>query len=104
MDGVNVHSHMDKDFLKKLDMCRQRSGGPFVISSCFRTPEKNRSVGGSKNSFHLKGRAVDIICTQGKTRAIIVKAALSLGLTVGVMKTAIHIDDRPRQILFHYYK
>lgn len=31
------------------------------ISSGYRSPEKNTSVGGAKGSYHLEGKALDII-------------------------------------------
>ena len=61
-------------------------------------------VGGSRHSMHLTGRAVDIPVKSGTERAKIIRAALSLGLSVGIMENAIHIDDRDDQILFHYYE
>ena len=53
--------------------------------------------------MHLKGRAVDIIVTQADTRAKVIRAALELGLSVGVMRDALHLDNREGQIVFHYY-
>lgn len=103
MDGQDVSKHMNTDFLIKLDTCRHLSGVPFRVTSSYRSPEKNKSVGGSSQSMHLKGRAVDIICTDGPTRYKIVQAAISLGLTVGIMERGIHLDDRETPTLFHYY-
>ena len=103
MDGKPVFGRMNKAFLEKLDTCRHLAGVPFHITSSYRTPEKNRRVGGSPGSMHLKGRAVDVLCTDGIIRAAIVKAALSLGLSVGVMKNGLHLDDRDMQVVFHYY-
>ena len=103
MDGVNVFTKMDETFLALLDQCRHIAGVGFVITSSYRSPEKNKAVGGASNSMHLYGRAVDVVATDGKVRAKIVKAALSLGLSAGVMKNAIHLDNRERQVLFHYY-
>lgn len=103
MDGKPVFNKMNPDFLVKLDTCRELSGVPFRITSSFRTPEKNRRVGGSPGSMHLKGRAVDIECESGEDRAVIIKTALNLGLSVGVMRTGLHLDDREGQIVFDYY-
>lgn len=104
MDGINVSDQMDNDFLIKLDLCRDVSGVAFKITSSYRSPEKNKAVGGSPNSYHLKGRAVDIHCSNGSQRAKIIAAALSVGLSVGIMKNALHLDNRKNQIVFHYYK
>lgn len=103
--GEVVFDKMQPDFLAMLDECRHRAGVPFKITSSYRTPEKNRMVGGSPTSMHLKGRAVDISCTTGRMRARIMHAALGLGLSVGVMERALHLDDRAvsAPIVFDYY-
>jgi uncharacterized protein YcbK (DUF882 family) len=36
-----------------------------TVSSGRRSPERNRAVGGSPGSFHLKGRAVDLVGDRG---------------------------------------
>lgn len=103
-DGDNVFHKMNPEFLKKLDECRHQAGIPMRSpTSSYRSPYKNRLVGGAQNSMHLYGRAVDIPVYNGEERAKIIRAALSLGLSVGVMENAIHLDDREDQILFHYY-
>lgn len=103
MDGKTVFQQMDAGFLSLLDECRHIAGVSFKITSSFRTKAKNKAVGGSPNSMHLFGRAVDIVAADGVTRMKIARAALSLGLTVGVMENAVHLDNRDEQILFHYY-
>lgn len=102
-DGRDVSDRMNADFLIKLDTCRHLCGFPFIVTSSWRSPEKNRRVGGSPGSMHMKGRAVDIRCTDGAQRWQIVKAAVSLGLSVGIMQNAVHLDDREGPIVFHYY-
>jgi hypothetical protein len=94
---------MDDGFLVKLDTCRDLSGVPFLVTSSYRDPEHNRKVGGAPGSMHLKGRAVDIVCSDGATRATIIKHALNLGLSVGIMREGLHLDNRGEQIVFHYY-
>lgn len=104
MDGQIVFDRMNAAFLVKLAECRRLAGIAFAITSSYRSPEKNRAVGGSPSSMHLQGRAVDVVARNGVARWKIVRAALSLGLSVGIMENAVHIDDRAgTPVLFHYY-
>jgi uncharacterized protein YcbK (DUF882 family) len=36
--------------------------GPVIVSSAYRNPMVNKAVGGSRDSWHLKGCAADIVC------------------------------------------
>lgn len=103
MDSVIVYEWMDYPFLLQLDECRALADVPFFITSAFRTASKNKDVGGGKSSMHLLGRAVDIQCTSSTDRFKIIKAATFLGLTVGIMEKAVHLDNRRTPIIFHYY-
>jgi zinc D-Ala-D-Ala carboxypeptidase len=104
MDGQDVSDKMNPAFLDKLDKCRELAGFPFVLTSSFRSPEKNASIGGATYSMHLSGRAVDVRVVSGDQRWRIVRAAIILGLSVGIMENAVHIDDRDGiPVLFHYY-
>jgi hypothetical protein len=103
MDGTPVYSKMNDAFLLKLDECRHLCGISMSISSSYRTRKKNMIVGGSPSSYHLHGRAVDILISSGSERAKIIGVALGLGLSVGIMENALHLDDRPDQVVFHYY-
>lgn len=50
------------------------------ISSARRSPERNRQVGGSPTSFHLRGRAVDLVGTADQIeRATLLARNLRLG-------------------------
>ncbi len=52
------NSNIVLDKLKELEAI---SGCKFTISSHIRSKEHNEAVGGTKNSYHLSGRAIDIV-------------------------------------------
>jgi len=97
-----VFDMMDADLLERLDALREAVNEPLYITSSYRDEDYNNAVGGSSTSMHLKGRAVDLACNNGTLRGKIVKNALNLGLTVGVAKTFVHVDNRDNQIVFTY--
>lgn len=114
MDGQPVFHKMHPLMIYLLVELRKRTGLVMILNSTYRSPEKNKRVGGSSKSRHLGGQAVDFRVTNGEDRAKFIKEALNLGLSVGVMRNAIHIDirafdtpnlkfDESKQILFHYY-
>ena len=103
MGQVNVFDKMDTVFLMQLDKLRDNINQPISITSSYRDKEYNKQIGGVKSSFHLKGRAVDIVCPTSHYRALVMKEALNLGLSVGVMNNALHLDNRDIQVVFHYY-
>lgn len=45
---------------------------PIIITSGYRSPKLNKIVGGSKNSQHMTGQAIDFICPKFGTPADIV--------------------------------
>ena len=100
MGNEVVFSKMNKDFLLKLDELRDKCKIPLKINSSYRSPEYNSSIGGATGSFHVLGRAVDIACNSSVTRGIILKTALSMGLSCGIYKTWVHIDDRKDQLVY----
>jgi hypothetical protein len=109
----NVFDMMDPDFLRKLDLYREAVQRPIKIVSSGRTwthhvwvYKKNwPGVPPPRGSYHLSGRAIDHECTDSIFRAKCILAALQLGLSVGVMKNSLHIDNRPGEpIVYHYYK
>ena len=100
MGGLIVFDKMDGAFLHKLDVLRGLCGFPFILNSTYRSPEYNRSVGGAPNSTHMRGIASDIHCDDPYKRIKLVKHAIELGLTVGVYKTFVHVDNRDGQLMF----
>lgn len=84
---------INPELLKRLDIARGLAGIPFRINSGYRCVKHNSSVGGSKNSSHIRGLAADISCTTDSQRWIIVKALIDAGFTrIGIAKTFIHVD------------
>jgi uncharacterized protein YcbK (DUF882 family) len=64
------------------------------VTSGHRSPEKNKAVGGAKNSYHLYDRARDIAapCLKPVKLAEIAKKYANGVITY---KTHVHIDNRP---------
>lgn len=50
------------DTIQGLERVRRVLGHPVIVSSGYRSPKLNVAVGGSKNSQHCKGEAVDFTC------------------------------------------
>ena len=91
--------NMDEDFLYSLDHARELAGIPFVITSAYRTPEKNKEVGGSENSSHLKGLAVDIRVRSSSERYTILNALICVGFNrIGIGENFIHVDQDPEKV------
>jgi uncharacterized protein YcbK (DUF882 family) len=102
MGGVNVFNLMCPTFLNKLDQLRDLVREPLIITSSYRSEEYNKAIGGSPKSQHLIGNAVDLSCTNSTLRHKIVMEATSLGLSVGINDTFVHVDNRDKPILFLY--
>lgn len=99
---------MDSNVLERLDLARSMAGIPFVITSGYRTRSHNAKVGGSINSSHMKGLAVDIACIGSNDRYKIVHALILVGCErIGIGKTFIHADwdmEKPRMLMWDYYE
>jgi len=82
--------------LVKCDALRELYGKPLVVASGIRTPERNKQVGGVKNSSHLLGYAVDWRDIFDDYLIQFLDAAWSAGFRrFGIMATGIHTDDDP---------
>ena len=93
------------DLLYSLDEAREFAKVPFVISSAYRCenhPESKKNP----TSSHIKGLAVDIKCTDSKTRAIIMDALGYVGFRrFGIAKSFIHVDidnEKPNPVIWLY--
>lgn len=89
---------VDTDFIEtKLQAIRDRFKASVTINSAYRTPTYNKKVGGTSNSYHVKGRAFDIV-VKGYRPSEVAKYARSIGIK-GVIEynSFVHIDSRPKQ-------
>lgn len=100
-------AEMDEGLLIALDLAREAAGVPFVITSGYRCEKHNKEVGGSPNSSHLKGLAVDIKASNSKTRFKIVNALIRSGFKrIGIGDGFIHVDadkDKVQEVIWTYY-
>ena len=73
------------------------------VNCAYRDPVEDRRKGRSGSSFHCKGRALDLstVGLSGSDRRNIVLRFMNAGLTVGLYKTFIHVDNRENPILFY---
>lgn len=58
-DGSQV-VFIDDYLISILDILRNQVGKPVIINSGYRTPTRNKEVGGAKYSYHMRGMAADI--------------------------------------------
>lgn len=93
-DKIIVDTEFVKNVLQKI---RAHFNSAVTINSAYRTPSYNKKVGGAASSYHVKGRAFDIV-VKGKTPSEVAKYARSIGVK-GVIEynTFVHIDSRPKQ-------
>lgn len=103
-EEFDAPEEMDREFLKKLDELRGRAGIVVVVNSDYRSPEKNREVGGAENSAHLTGRAADIAPLTGDPQKwmLLLHEILGMwidglwpGLGLGIYKGHFHVDSHP---------
>lgn len=87
-------NQMSPSFLQSLDEVRAESGIVFRLSSAYRSSEYDKAHKRSGRGFHTKGRAVDVLCRDSASRSRILAACHKFGLSCGVSKTFIHIDNR----------
>ena len=96
-----------EDFVDLLDDARHRAGVIFKITSGYRCPIKNRSVGGSSTSSHLKGLAADIAVPNSHMRYRILWGLLTAGFDrIGIGSNFIHADtddSKVEGVIWDYY-
>lgn len=89
---------LNEEFVAKLDMARKIAGIPFIITSGFRSPEKNKSIIGSvPDSAHLKGLAVDLRVENAHEVSLIFDAAKEVGIT----RRIVYVDEKFQPVHVH---
>lgn len=87
---------IDSDLVNVLQKIRNHFGKSVTITSAYRTPTKNKAVGGQTYSQHLYGRAADI-----KVKGVAPKKVATYAETllknkggIGTYATFVHVDTR----------
>lgn len=75
-----------------LDLCREHACS---ITSWYRTPARNRAIGGASASLHLQGLAADLDPDDETTIPALVDAATVAGLYTRPHRTYCHVQARP---------
>lgn len=85
--------NMHMSFVQRLDAVRIIYGDEIIISSGCRCAKHNKKVGGSRESSHLEGLAVDIRVKNSVERFHMVEAAMKAGIgRIGVAVNFMHLD------------
>jgi uncharacterized protein YcbK (DUF882 family) len=88
---------IDSELVTVLQKIRDHFGKSVKITSAYRTPPKNKAVGGKVYSMHLYGKAADIKINgvAPKTVAAYAEKLMPKKGGIGIYKTFTHIDVRP---------
>ena len=105
---------MNEEFMKQLHRLREDYARPMTITSGYRDVAYNTVIGGSPNSAHILGQAVDV-AVSGNLAYDLIRMAMLHGFTgIGVAqrgphnKRFIHIDNivnsdtSPRPTIWSY--
>lgn len=97
---------IDDKLVEYLQKIRDHFGKPITITSAYRCPSYNKSIGSGTGSYHSKGMACDIVVS-GKTPREVAKYAESIGiLGIGLYETNadghfVHIDTRTTKAFWY---
>ena len=85
--------------LKSLDAVRKDCDQPIIVRSWTRCKNHNKRVGGKRNSYHLYGKAVDIVPERGMSDSFIYTCRRHFPF-VEVKETFCHCDIRGKRSLY----
>lgn len=97
-DGSQV-IFIDDYLVSILDILRNQIGKPVYINSGYRTPTRNKDVGGAKYSYHMRGMAADIRVNGMSAKEIANKLNKIVPEECGIIvyKSWVHLDTRYRK-------
>ena len=90
---------IDLNNVSNLQKIRNHFGKSIKITSGYRTAAYNAKIGGSKNSYHCKGQAADIVVANINARKVAMYAE-SIGCKGVIwypLKKFTHVDTRPNK-------
>ena len=82
--------HMDEEFMERLIRLRESFDRPMIITSGYRDRAYNITIGGSPNSAHLYGKAVDVIVSGHEAYDLLRLAILHDFSGIGVSQRGMH--------------
>jgi len=87
---------IDSDLVNVLQKIRTHFGKSVTITSAYRTPGRNKAVGGQTYSFHLYGKAADIKVkgVSPKKVAAYVEKLMPKSGGIGTYNSFVHVDVR----------
>jgi uncharacterized protein YcbK (DUF882 family) len=100
---------IDPKLVEYLQIIRDHFGKPITITSAYRCETHNRNIGGATRSYHVQGKAADIVVSGVASREV-AKYAESIGiLGIGLYETAAdgfftHIDTRTTKSFWYGQK
>ncbi len=93
--------YIDSALVLKLERLREYCGFPLIITSGYRSPNRNIEVGGATESLHLKGQAVDVSIKGFSSSMLyrLVKGAFVVGFGgIILYPSHVHLDIREVEI------
>lgn len=84
----------DAETAKIADEAREFVGKPITPSSVCRCESHNKNEGGARNSYHLKGRAIDLPCNNPKALYDYLCNKYPNNYGFGLYLSFVHIDTR----------
>ena len=90
------------DLARVYEAFRRVVGGPITVGCGYRTPRRNRQVGGGKRSQHLEGRALDLHTPPGMPLGLFHRLARTFANATPLVggyalyRWGVHLDTRPR--------